>query len=148
MSQTRGGGDPVERRMSDPATGQSGWVGWVVFGAIMMIMAGTFQLLVGMVALVADDVYAGRGSDLLFSVDYDVWGWLHLGLGVVSVTAAVGIFAGRLWARLVGIVLALASSLVNMAFVPAQPFWSTIMITLDVLIIYALAVHGREIKNL
>jgi hypothetical protein len=47
----------------------------------------------------------------------------------------------------VGIVAAVLSIFVNMAFLAPQPVWSTIVIALDVLAIYALAVHGRELKR-
>jgi hypothetical protein len=49
-----------------------------------------------------------------------------------------------MWARVLGIVIAVVSALVNIAFLSAYPLWSTIIIALDVLVIYALAVHGRE----
>ena len=58
-----------------------------------------------------------------------------------------GILAGQTWARVVGIVIAAVSAVANMAFLPAYPLWSLLIITLDVLIIFALSMHGREIKN-
>jgi hypothetical protein len=51
------------------------------------------------------------------------------------------------WARVTGIVIAVISALVNMAFLAAHPIWATIVIAVDVLVIYALAVHGREVKS-
>jgi uncharacterized protein (DUF983 family) len=53
---------------------------------------------------------------------------------------------GQMWARVVGILVAVASAIVNIAFLAAYPVWSTIIITIDVLVIYALTVHGRETK--
>jgi hypothetical protein len=35
---------------------------------------------------------------------------------------------------------------VNLAFIGAYPVWGVIVIALDVLVIYAIAVHGREMK--
>ena len=32
-------------------------------------------------------------------------------------------------------------------FLQAQPVWSTIIIAIDVLIIYALTAHGRELRR-
>jgi hypothetical protein len=49
-------------------------------------------------------------------------------------------------ARVVGVVIACLSALVNLAFIAAYPVWSTIMITIDVIVIYAIIVHGRELK--
>jgi hypothetical protein len=66
--------------------------------------------------------------------------------GAVVFAAGLGLFAGQMWARVVGVVLAVASALLNFAFIAAYPFWSTIVIAMDVFVIYALTVHGREMK--
>jgi hypothetical protein len=47
----------------------------------------------------------------------------------------------------VGIAMAVLSAVVNLAFIPATPFGSTLVITLDVVVIYAIAVHGGELKD-
>ena len=54
---------------------------------------------------------------------------------------------GNLAARIVAVVLAGVSALANLAFLPAYPIWSTIVIAVDVLIIYAIVVHGDELRS-
>jgi hypothetical protein len=125
----------------------TGWVGWVVFGAMMMIMLGAFQVIAGLVALFDDGFYLVNQNGLVVNVDYTAWGWAHLILGVVAMAAGFGLFTGATWARVLGITVALISAIVNFAFIPAYPFWSLAMITLDVLVIYAIAAHGRELQN-
>ena len=78
-------------------------------------------------------------------MDYTAWGWTHLILGLIAVAVGIGVFAGQTWARVTGIIIAGISALTNIAFLPAYPIWVTIVIALDVLVIYALAVHGREV---
>jgi mannose/fructose/N-acetylgalactosamine-specific phosphotransferase system component IIC len=61
------------------------------------------------------------------------------------------IFAGvtmtdAMVARVLGIAFAVISAIVNLAFIAAYPVWAVIIIALDVLVISALAVHGREMK--
>jgi hypothetical protein len=129
------------------AASRSGWLGWVYFAGIMMIMLGSFQAISGLVALFDDTFYLVADSGLVVSVDYTAWGWFHLLLGIVIAAAGLAVLAGRIWGRTVGIILALVSAIANMLFVAAYPVWSIIMITLDVIIIYALAVHGREAKD-
>jgi len=46
-----------------------------------------------------------------------------------------------------GIIFAVVSAFSNIAFMGAYPVWSVIVIVMDILIIYALAVHGSEVKN-
>jgi hypothetical protein len=128
----------------DPAP--SGWVGWIFFAGIMMVMLGSFEAIVGLVAIFNDDYYLVASSGLVVSVDYTGWGWLHLILGVVAFCAGLGVMAGQTWARVVGILLATVSAVVNLAFIAAYPVWAVLVIAIDVLVIYALAVHGREAK--
>ncbi|GAA3349260.1 membrane protein [Amorphoplanes nipponensis] len=122
----------------------TGWIGVVLFGGIMLEMVGGFQLIQGLVALFKDDYYLVSPNGLVLEVDYTVWGWTHLLIGLVAIATGIGVMAGQMWARVVGIVIAVVSAMVNIAFLSAYPIWSTIIIATDVLVIYALAVHGRE----
>ena len=124
----------------------TGWVGWVVFSGIMMIMLGMFEAIVGFVALFKEDYFLVPRSGLVVSVDYTTWGWVHLVLGIVALLAGFGVLAGQMWARVIGIIMAVVSAIANVAFIAAYPIWSVIVIALDILVIYALAVHGREVK--
>jgi hypothetical protein len=67
--------------------------------------------------------------------------------GVVVLFAGFGIFKGAVWARTVGVAAAMISAIANFAFIPYQPVWSIIIITVDVLVIWALIVHGRELAT-
>ncbi|GIF40304.1 DUF7144 family membrane protein [Actinoplanes xinjiangensis] len=124
----------------------SGWVGMVVFAGVMLLMLGSFQAVEGVIALFRDEFYLTTKTGLVVPVDFDTYGWTHLLLGLIAVCTGLGILAGQMWARVVGIIVAVLSSLVNLAFLPAYPIWSVIIIAMDVLIIYALTAHGREVK--
>ena len=137
---------PAAHRREGPTAETSGWVGWVVFGAMMMLMVGSFQAIVGLTALFQSEYYVVTESGLLLDVDFTAWGWAHLVLGAVAVAAGAGLLAGQLWARVVGIAMALVSAVVNLAFVAAYPVWSLVIIALDVLVIYAIAMHGSELR--
>jgi hypothetical protein len=143
----------VRQTRATPGTGNAGarpeptgWVGWIAFSGVMMTMIGVFQIMMGFVALFKDDYYLVGREGLVVTLDYTSWGWTHLILGVVVLLAGFGVLAGQMWARVVGIILAMLSAVVNVAFLAAYPVWSVIIITLDVLVIYALSVHGREAK--
>jgi hypothetical protein len=124
----------------------TGWVGYVVFAGVMLIMLGGFQAIEGLVAIFRDDYYLVTQKGLLLTMDFTAWGWTHLILGAVAVIAGIGVLLGQTWARVTGIIIAVLSALSNIAFLPAYPIWATIIIALDVLAIYALAVHGREVQ--
>jgi hypothetical protein len=118
----------------------------VIFGAMLMILLGGFQTMVGLVAVFDDGYYAVRSEELVVSVDYTAWGWAHLSAGIVAIAAGFGLLSGAGWARVLGIAVATVSALLNFAFMAAYPFWSVTIIAFDVLIIYAIAAHGREAR--
>jgi hypothetical protein len=125
----------------------SGWTGWVVFASFMMMLLGVFQAIQGLVALFDDGFYLVQENGLVVEVNYNVWGTVHLLLGVLLLLSGLGVLTGNLAARVVGIILAGLSAVANMAFIEAYPFWSILIITVDILVIYALTVHGRELKD-
>jgi hypothetical protein len=125
----------------------TGWTGWVVFASFMMFLLGAFQAVQGLVALFDDGFYLVTSGNLVVDVNYNVWGTVHLLLGVLLMLSGAGVLTGNLAARTIGVILAGLSALANMAFIGAYPFWSIIIITVDVLVIYALTVHGRELKD-
>ena len=136
---------PQAHREALPAA--TGWVGWVTFAAMMMLMVGTFQIIEGLTSLFNSGYYVVASKNLVVNVNYTAWGWTHLALGALALAAAFGVLAGQLWGRIVGIAMALVSSIVNLAFIGAYPLWSITVITLDVIVIYALAMHGKEMKS-
>jgi hypothetical protein len=134
-------------RPASRAKEASGWaVGFILFAAMMMIMAGCFQAFAGLVALFENEFYAAT-RNYLFQFDATTWGWVHLVLGVVVALAGFAVLAGRTWGRVVGITLAMLSAVANFAFIPYYPFWSLTVIALDIFVIWALAAHGRDVAG-
>jgi hypothetical protein len=130
----------------DSARRPSGWVGWIAFASSMMILLGTFQAIQGFVAIFDQGFYHTTESGLVVNVDYTAWGWTHLLLGVLLAVSGVGVLMGNLLARTLAVIFVALSVIVNLLFIEAYPLWSIIIITVDVLVIYALVVHGRELK--
>ena len=139
---TAGVGSSARRSVPEP----TGWVGWIVFAGTMMVMIGVFHVIQGLVAIFNDEYYLVGKNGLVVEMDYTGWGWTHVILGAVLFFAGLGLFSGAMWARVVGVTLAGLSALANFAFLAAYPFWSAIVIALDVFVILALTVHGREMK--
>src|SRR5690349_17713350 len=115
--------DTQQRRgyTTDPYRGPArheptAWTGFVVFAGIMLLMLGGFQVIEGFVAIVRDEYYVVTRNGLLLTLDYTTWGWTHLIIGLIAVAAGIGVLAGQMWARIVGIVIAVISALANIAF--------------------------------
>jgi hypothetical protein len=126
---------------------QTGWAGWLVFASFMMFLVGTFQAIQGLVAIFDDGYYVVRESGLVVNVDYTVWGFVHLLLGILLILCGAGVLTGNVLARGVGVLLAGLSAIANMAFIGAYPVWSIMVIVVDLLVIYALTVHGGELRS-
>jgi hypothetical protein len=134
----------VSSRATDRGT--SAWVGWIAFAGMIMVMLGSFHIIEGLVALFNDDYFLVSRSGLVINVDFTTWGWVHLIAGLIVLLAGVCVFSGQIWARSVGVIVALVSALFNLGFFSAYPLWSLMMIALDVAIIMALTVHGSDVK--
>jgi len=139
--------DPAATRSGHTSSQVTGWVGWVLFAGIILLTNGFFNLLEGFVALVRDNVYLVGPEGLVLSFDFTVWGWLLVLSGLLHLGAGYGVLKGQTWARITAIVLVVINAVVHMLFMPAYPLWAIIVITLDVLVIFALAVHGRETQE-
>ena len=124
----------------------SPWVGWIGFAAVIMVLLGSLHIFQGLVALFKDEYFLVAPSGLAVNVDFTAWGWTHLIGGIVVLVAGICVLAGQVWARVVGVLLAAASAIANVAFLAAYPLWSLIMITLAIVVIMALTVHGSDIK--
>src|SRR5215470_15591774 len=126
-------------------TTASGWVGWVFFAGVMMVMLGIFQAIEGLVAIFNDKYFLVSRSGLVITADYTVWGWVHLLIGIIIAIAGYAVIRGQMWGRVIGIIMAALSAIANLSFLAAYPIWSTIIIVIDIIVIYALTVHGKEV---
>ena len=121
-------------------------VGFILFAAIMMIMTGFFQVLAGLVAIFENEFYVAT-RNYTFQFDATTWGWIHLLVGLLVAFAGWSLLSGRTWARALAITLAVLSAVANFLFIPYYPFWSLLIIALDVFVIWAIAAHGGELRG-
>jgi hypothetical protein len=124
----------------------SGWAGWAAFAGILSVLVGTFQAIAGIVALFKDEVVF-FGVKNIWLLDLTTWGWVHLVGGLLLILVGYGILTGQTWARVIGVILAGLSAVLNFAWLPVYPVWSLVVIVVDVLVIYALVVHGDELAD-
>jgi hypothetical protein len=88
-----------------------------------------------------------RHPHYLFQFDATTWGWIHLVIGLLAAFAGWGLLSGRTWARAAAITLAVLSAIANFLFIPYYPFWSLLIITLDIFVIWAVAAHGGDLRE-
>jgi len=126
----------------------SGWAaGWIAFAGIAMIMIGIFHAIAGLSEVFDSDSFV-LTQEYVLKFNASTWGWIHLIAGVVLILAGVGVFGGATWARMVGILVAMLSAIANFAWLLYVPLWSILIIFVDISIIWALTMHGRDLERM
>jgi hypothetical protein len=131
----------------DSGARPSGWAtGFTIFAAWMMIMIGFFQAMAGLAAIIENEFFVAT-RNYLFEFDVTAWGWIHLIAGIIVGIAGFGLFSGAVWARTIGVIMAVITAIANFGFIPYYPVWSIVIIALCVTVIWALTVHGRDVTE-
>jgi hypothetical protein len=120
--------------------------GWLTFAAVMLGLAGTWNVVDGILAITRSHVFVAN-AHYVFS-DLRTWGWIVMGLGAAQLYAAFTLLSGSQFARWFGIFVAGLNAIGQLMFLNAYPLWSLSMFAVDVMVIYALAVHaGPQLRR-
>ena len=125
----------------------SGWTGWIGFAGILLIVSSIFHVLFGIGGIVGQDWYLYASGDV-YLFDSSDWGWSMVAGGLLLFLSATLLLMGNMVGRILGVLLAVGSILVNIALLPAAPVWSVLVIAFDIVLIYAILAHGGEMKHL
>ncbi len=133
--------------MADPVVAtvgeRTGWAAWVVFAAVVLLMNGVTNAVHGLAAIFRDEAFFADGEVVIF--DLTTWGWIHLIVCVVLVVVGWKLWDGSPGARLAAVGLVSLDMLAQFAVIGAYPWWGIISIALDVVVLYAVIVHGGEL---
>jgi hypothetical protein len=114
--------------------------GLIVFGSVMLVVIGCFNLIYGIAAVANAHVFVAN-THYVFG-NLRTWGWITLIIGVLQLLAAAGVVAGNQLARWFGVAVLGLSAIDQMFFIPAYPFWSLTIIAADVVALYGLCAYG------
>jgi hypothetical protein len=121
--------------------------GIAVFAGVIMIVAGAFQAVEGLAGIV-NDQYIVVLENYFVAFDITVWGWLHLLVGLALLVIGIFLLRGAAWARVAGMIIAGISALLNFVWLPHSPWWSLLVIAIDILVIWALANYHRQPQSM
>ena len=116
--------------------------GWVLFAGIMIVTVGILNLIYGIAAIGDSSFFVADQKFILSGLN--TWGWVMLVLGVGQILAAFSIWAGNSFGRWFGIACAMLNAIAALLAIPAYPFWSLVVIGIDILVIYGLAAYGGD----
>jgi hypothetical protein len=131
-----------------PSTGAGGrraegrGYGLVLFASVLLVIVGCFNLIYGIAAIANSHVFTANAHYVFGSLR--TWGWITLVIGVLQLAAAGGVLAGNQWARWFGVVVLGLNAIDQMFFIPAYPFWSLMIIAVDVVALYGLCAYGSR----
>jgi signal transduction histidine kinase len=116
--------------------------GSAVFAGILLVVAGTLNIIYGIGALGDANVFV-NDTRLIFS-NLNTLGWVLIILGVIQLTAGFSLFGGGTYGRVIGIAAATLGAIdALMSVGGAYPFWSLGLFAICVIVIHGLVVLGE-----
>lgn len=112
--------------------------GTSIGAAILLITVGVLSALAGISAVAGDDLYV-VGYEYVYQFDTTAWGWTHIVLGCALAISGGALLAGKAWGRGAAMFFAALSIIANFLSLPHYPWWSVLVIALDVVVIWAVA---------
>ncbi len=111
--------------------------GWWVFAGIMLVIAGTLNVIWGIAAI--DDAKFFVADQKYIISSLHTWGWVTLILGVLELIAGFSLFSGGGFGRWVGLFAASLSAISALLSLPAYPLWSLAVFAISIIVVYQLA---------
>ena len=116
--------------------------GLVLFAAILLFVTGCFNMIQGIAAIANSHVFVSNAHFVFGNLK--TWGWITLIVGILQLLAAAGVLAGNQLARWAAVVMLALNAIDQMFFIPAYPFWSLMIIAMDVVALYGLCAYASS----
>ena len=117
--------------------------GRATFAAILLLIAGTLNIIYGIGALDSANIFVNDKRFILD--DLNTMGWVLIVLGVIQLTGGFSLLAGNTYGRVIGIIggsLGAIGALFSIG--GANPWWSLAIFFLCVWIVYGIVVLGED----
>ncbi|MDT2009985.1 hypothetical protein FXW78_51545 [Rhodococcus opacus] len=130
--------------MSEQASTKQDFAAGTSLGAaVIMVTVGIIQFFQGIAAVAENEMFV-VGVEYVYKFDLTTWGWIHIVLGALVAIVGLALFTGAGWARVSAIIVAAISILANFLWLPYYPWWSVLIIALDVVVIWAVSTWNPE----
>jgi hypothetical protein len=110
--------------------------------AVLMILSGMLTFFIGITGVIRG-VFFNNVATFPFYYSVRSRGVTLLVIGAVAFVVGIALLVHLHWARHVATVVAVFSAVANFIFLPFYPFWSVIVLAIDVIIIWELT-RDRE----
>ena len=125
--------------------GTDSWNGWVGFAALLTLIVGMIDFVMGLVAIIRGEYYTIHGDQLII-FDTTTWGWITLLIGIAIVLVGLMLANGSSFARWLTIVVVSVNLLSNLGWLgnSAYPLWSLTLVALQIIVLYALTARWND----
>jgi hypothetical protein len=113
----------------------------------LMILSGMLTFFIGITGIIRG-IFFNNVANYPFYFSVRSRGVLLLVIGAIAFVAGFALLARVRRAREVAIVVALASAVANFIFLPFYPFWSIVVLILDVIIVWELTREGDRRESI
>ncbi len=132
--------------MDDVRT-STAWTGWVGFAAIMLVIIGAIDFFEGLIAVIRGSYYQHTPQGIVvFSTTK--WGWIHIIIGILLILIGLALAAKSSWARWAAVIVIIVNLLAQLGWLGNSnyPLWSLTVITLQIIVLYALTARWSEVS--
>jgi len=119
--------------------------GWVAFAGILLLILGTLNTIEGIAAISKAHFFV-RDTNYIFG-SLNSWGWVVLIIGIAQLLVGLGVMAKNQFARWTGVAVLGLNAIAQLLFIPAYPFWSLALFSVDILAIYGLVTYGDRLSR-
>ena len=116
--------------------------GLVLFAAVMLLVSSFFNLIDGIAAIANSHVFTPNAHYVVG--DLRAWGWVMTIFGAAQLLASLGIWTGNQLARWFAVAVVGLNAIAQMFFIPAYPFWSLMIIAVDIVALWGLCAYGSR----
>ena len=117
--------------------------GRATFAAVLLLIAGTLNVIYGIGALSKANIYANDTRYILDNLN--TMGWVLIVLGAIQFTGGFSLMAGKTYGRVIGIIGASLGAIGALLSVGGtNPWWSLGIFALCVYIIHGILVLGDD----
>jgi hypothetical protein len=130
---------------ADAAYDDERGTGWIYYAGVLLLILGTLNFIEGIAAISNAHFFVANTHYIAGSLN--TWGWIVLCIGVAEWIVGLGVFVRNQFARWTGVVVLSLNAIAQLLMMPAYPFWSLCIFTLDILAIYGLIAYGSRIAQ-
>jgi hypothetical protein len=117
-------------------------VGRALFAAILLLVAGTLNIIYGIAAI--DDASVFVNDQRIIFTNLNTYGWILLILGIIQLTAGFSLWSGGTYGRVIGIAAATLGAIGALVSVGSgYPWWSLGVFAICLIVIHGLVVYGE-----